>query len=233
VVEVAGGPADTAEDVPAGSSARPSNVNAVRNADVPDGLQRLMLGRLDMLPEAPRNALKIASVIGRHFETPSVHGSRPDLGTLDEIDARLALGARADLVVADRVEDRSWLFRHVVTRDVAYDSLPFAMRARLHDSVGRFVESGGEAAIERNLDLLAHHYMRGESDAKKREFTVRAGVAAQTRYANDAAAEHFRNALPLLTEAEQPAIMRRRWARCSSSEAAGPNQRVSTVRQPP
>ena len=187
----------------------PSDVGAVRAAHVPDSLQRLMLGRLDMLPEAPRNALKIASVIGRHFDTPSVHGVRADLGTLDEIDARLELGARADLVASDRIEDRSWLFRHVVTREVAYDSLPFAMRARLHDEVGRFVESGGEEAIERNLDLLAHHYMRGESDGKKREFTVRAGVAAQARYANDAAVEHFRNALPLLAEAEQPAILRR------------------------
>ena len=109
----------------------------------------------------------------------------------------------------DRIEDRSWLFRHVVARDVAYDSLPFAMRAHLHDRVGGFLESGGPSAIEHNLDLLAYHYWLGEDDDKKREYAVRAGIAAQSRYANDAAADYFQRALPLVPDEERAGVLRR------------------------
>jgi tetratricopeptide (TPR) repeat protein len=138
-----------------------------------------------------------------------VQGVYPDLGSLDEVEARFEAARQADILRIDRVEDRSWLFRHVVARDVAYDSLPFAMRSHLHDRVGGFLESGGPHAIERNLDLLAYHYWLGEDDAKKREYSVRAGIAAQSRYANDAAADYFQRALPLVADDERAGVLRR------------------------
>ncbi|HEX3089839.1 MAG TPA: tetratricopeptide repeat protein, partial [Ilumatobacteraceae bacterium] len=164
---------------------------------------------IDMLDEGPRTALKVASVVGRSFESPFVQGVYPDLGSLEEVEARFESARQADILRIDRVEDRSWLFRHVVARDVAYDSLPFAMRARLHDRVGAYLESEGPQAVERNLDLLAYHYWLGEDDDKKREFGVRAGIAAQSRYANDAAADYFQRALPLVRDEERADVLRR------------------------
>ena len=86
------------------------------------------------------------------------------------------------------------------------------MRAQLHDRAGAYVESGGPQAIERNLDLLAYHYWLGEDDDKKRDYALRAGIAAQTGYANDAAAEYFQRALP---------SCRRRTSRRASSTRKG------------
>ena len=187
----------------------PADPAAFRHIDVPDTLFRLVQSRIDMLDEAPRTALKVASVVGRSFEAPFVQGVYPDLGSLDEVEARFEAARQADILRVDRVEDRSWLFRHVVARDVAYDSLPFAMRAHLHDRVGGYLESEGPQAIERNLDLLAYHYWLGEHDDKKREYAVRAGIAAQSRYANDAAADYFQRALPLVPDDERAAVLRR------------------------
>ena len=192
-----------------GQAVDPSDPAAFRRLDIPDTLLRLVQSRIDMLPEAPRTALKVASVVGRMFDTPFVHGVYPDLGSVEEVHARFDLARQADLVRVDRLEDQSWLFRHVVARDVAYDSLPFAMRARLHDRVGAHLESAGAQAVEQNLDLLAYHYWLGEDQAKKREFTVRAGIAAQARYANDAAADYFQRALPLVPDHERAAVLRR------------------------
>ena len=130
----------------------------------------------------------------------------------------------------DRVEDRSWLFRHVVAHDVAYDSLPFAMRARLHDRVGGFLESGGTQAIERNLDLLAYHYWLGEDDDKKRQYTVRAGISPSRvtpttlrRTTSNAPCRSSR------TRSAQPCCVG--WARCSNFAAAGPTPRLRTAKQ--
>ncbi|HEX2782622.1 MAG TPA: tetratricopeptide repeat protein, partial [Ilumatobacteraceae bacterium] len=187
----------------------PADRAAFRRLDIPDTLLRLVQSRIDMLAEAPRTALKVASVIGPTFETPFVQGVYPDLGSLDEVEARFEVARQADLVRVDRPEDRAWLFRHVIARDVAYDSLPFAMRAQLHDRAGAYVEAADPQSIERNLDLLAYHYWLGQDDAKKRDYTVRAGIAAQTRYANDAAAEYFQRALPLVPESERAAVLRR------------------------
>jgi predicted ATPase/class 3 adenylate cyclase len=192
-----------------GHGVDPADPFAVRHLDVPDTLFRLVQSRIDMLDEGPRTALKVASVVGRSFESPFVQGVYPDLGSLDEVEARFEAARRADILRIDRVEDRSWLFRHVVARDVAYDSLPFAMRALLHDRVGGYLESEGAQAIERNLDLLAYHYWLGEDDEKKREYAVRAGIAAQSRYANDAAADYFQRAMPLLRDAERADVLRR------------------------
>jgi tetratricopeptide (TPR) repeat protein len=187
----------------------PADRAAFRHLDIPDTLLRLVQSRIDMLDEGPQTALKVASVVGRTFESPFVQGVYPGLGTVDDVEARFETARQADILRIDRVEDRSWLFRHVVARDVAYSSLPFARRAHLHNRVGEHLESGGPLAIERDLDLLAHHFWLGEDAAKQREYTLRAGIAAQSRYANDAAADYFRRALPLVPDAERSAVLRR------------------------
>ena len=47
----------------------------------------------------------------------------------------------ADLVNLDRDAEQAYLFKHVATQEVAYESLPFALRTMLHGRVGRWLES--------------------------------------------------------------------------------------------
>ena len=115
----------------------------------------------------------------------------------------------AELVHLDVEADDSYLFKHVVTQEVAYESLPFGIRAALHGRVGRHVEESEPEAIDRNLDLLAHHYWHGDNPAKKREYLVRAGKAAQATYANAAAINYFERAAPLLEGMDRWEVTRR------------------------
>jgi tetratricopeptide (TPR) repeat protein len=78
-----------------------------------------------------------------------------------------------------------------VTQEVAYDSMPFAFRAMLHERVGLFLERSEEASAGRLLDLLAHHFWHSANDPKKREYLGRAGDAAQAAYANAVAIDYF------------------------------------------
>ncbi|MEO5702179.1 MAG: tetratricopeptide repeat protein [Casimicrobiaceae bacterium] len=174
---------------------------ALRSLDLPESLHSLILGRIDTVGEAPRQTLKVASVIGRVFLAPALPGVYPELGKLRQVQVQLAELAEADLVNVDVAATQQYVFKHTVTQQVAYESLPFALRATLHERVGGYIEHTEPDAIDRNLDLLAHHYWRTDNLLKKREYLHRAGLAAQAAYANAAAIDYFQRLAPLLDDA--------------------------------
>ncbi|HEY5649988.1 MAG TPA: tetratricopeptide repeat protein, partial [Acidimicrobiia bacterium] len=175
---------------------------AVVGLDLPDSLQALVLGRIDGLEEMHRATLKVASVIGREFDLPALPGVYPDLGDRDLVASRLAGLRQADLVTPDRVGDDSWLFKHAITRDVAYDSMPYALRSTLHETAGGYFERSESGTVDLNLDLLAHHYWLSGNTEKKVEYQRRAGEAAKASYSNAAAIEYFER-LASVVEADE------------------------------
>jgi len=76
--------------------------------------------------------------------------------------------------------------------------MPFAFRSVVHERVGHYIEDVQPEAIDRHLDLLAHHYWHSGNLPKKREYLGRAGDAAQASYANPAAIDYFERLAPLL-----------------------------------
>ena len=84
-----------------------------------------------------------------------------------------------DLVALDREAEQAWMFKHVVTQEVAYESLPFALRAVLHGRVGDYLEAPAAGDLDRLVPLLEHHYWRSDREEKKREYLRRAAAAAQ------------------------------------------------------
>jgi tetratricopeptide (TPR) repeat protein len=161
------------------------------------------LSRIDMLAEAPRRTLKVASVLGRAFRAPMLPGVYPELGGPADVGEHLRNLVEADLVEVDHDAEQTYLFKQVVTQEVAYESLPFALRSMLHERCGRFIESTEPDSIDRNLDLLAHHYWRSENLPKKREYLARAGDAAQASYANKAAIDYFERLSPLVEQGDR------------------------------
>ena len=99
------------------------------------------------------------------FEAPVLPGAYPELGPLDEVIGHLDTLRAADLVTLDRDAEQAYLFKHMVTQEVAYESLPFALRAMLHGRVGGWLEAAEPEAIEQRLDLLAHHFWLSDDDA--------------------------------------------------------------------
>jgi predicted ATPase len=178
-----------------------ADIDSVGAVDLPESLESLVLSRIDALQAPPRRTLKVASVVGREFEAPTLPAVYPDLGTQTEVGEALDLLRHADLVTRSREDDDSWIFRHAVTREVAYRSMPFAQRATLHEAAGAYFESRDRAGL--NLDLLAHHYWHGENLDKKVEYQRRAGDAAQAAYSNAAAITYFERLASLVDGEER------------------------------
>jgi class 3 adenylate cyclase/tetratricopeptide (TPR) repeat protein len=184
-----------------------SDESVLRSLELPGSLHSLVLSRIDTLAEAPRRTLKVASVVGRAFRAPVLPGAYPELGTIDDVRVHLGTLGRLDLVSPDREDDESYLFKHAVTHEVAYESLPYALRATLHGHVGRFIERQEPDAIERNLGLLAHHFWHGDDEPKKVVYLRRAGDAAQAAYANAAAIDYYERLAPLVSEGERAGVL--------------------------
>jgi len=184
----------------AGQGVDLTDERALQKLDLPESLHSLILSRIDRLGEAPKEVLKVASVLGRSFQTAMLPGVYPALGGLDAVNAHLRSLDALDLVHVDQSAEDAYVFKHVVTREVAYESLPFAFRSMLHERAGDYVEETEGEGVERHLDLLAHHYWHSDNLEKKREYLGRAGAAAHTAYANAAAIDYYERLAPLLSK---------------------------------
>ena len=188
----------------------PRDTEALEELDLPTSLHSLIISRLDQRTDSQKITLRVASVIGRLFQAALLWGMYPDLGTPERVKDDLEALCRVDLTRADTPEpELAYLFKHIVTQEVAYESLPYATRAMLHEHLAQYIERTFGEALDQYVDLLAYHYENSKNEDKKREYLLRAGEAAQADYANQAAMNYYQRLLPLLPRQEQVPVMRK------------------------
>ncbi|HJQ74724.1 MAG TPA: AAA family ATPase [Gaiellaceae bacterium] len=126
------------------------------NVEVPPTIQALLAARLDQLDPAERSVLERGSVEGRTFHRGAVAALADSDGGVDQ---RLVALVRKELVRPDRAQlpgDDAYRFRHLLIRDAAYDALPKATRADLHERFARWIEQHGTELVELD-EILGYH----------------------------------------------------------------------------
>ncbi len=188
----------------------PHDNQALAQLDLPTSLYSLILSRIDQLSEGQKSTLKVASVIGRLFRASMLYGVYPQLGAPQKVQKDLDVLSSLDLTPMDTPEpELTYLFKHVVTQEVAYESLPYGTRAIIHDLIGGFIEKNYADNLDQYVDLLAYHYEHSENKEKKREYLLKAGELAQAGYANKVAIDYYRRVTPLLSSFEKISVMRK------------------------
>jgi class 3 adenylate cyclase/tetratricopeptide (TPR) repeat protein len=185
----------------------PRDEAALKRLELPESLHTLIQSRIDMLGEGPRRTLKVASVLGRTFHGPILPEIHAELGPYPQVRAQLDVLGTSDLVRCEDEVGQAYCFRHVVTRQVAYESMPFAVRSTLHGRVGDFIERTEGEMVDRNLDLLAYHYGHSENLDKKREYLRHAAEASRAAYANAAAIDYYERLEPLVDDGERVGVL--------------------------
>jgi predicted ATPase len=181
----------------------PQANRAIENLDLPATLQSLILSRIDQLTENQKTTLKVASVIGRLFKASMVWGVYPQLGEYDNVLADIDALRKVDLTPMDAPEpELTYIFKHILTQEVAYESLLFATRSMLHDQIGQYIERASSDKLEQYVDLLAYHFDRSLNGTKRRQYLLLAGQTAQANYANIAAIDYYQRVIPLLADRE-------------------------------
>ncbi len=184
----------------------PRDTERLRQLDLPTSIYSLILSRIDQLEQQQQIAIRVASVIGRLFPAAMLWGVYPALGNARVVQHALDLLSELELTSLDQpAPEMTYLFKHIVTQQVAYETLPYATRATLHAHIGEYIETTYADSLDQRLNLLAFHYDRGNNESKRREYLRRAAEAAHANYANSAAIDYFERLLPLLEGPEQGA----------------------------
>ena len=174
----------------------PADLNRI---ELPDSLHTLILSRIDRLSEQEKTTLRVASIVGRLFRVDWLTGYYPELGARPQVKAALEALEALDITPLDSPEpELAYLFKHIVTHEVTYESLPFATRAKLHEQLARYLESAYAESLP--LEALAFHYGLSENVEKQREYLRKTGEAAQKNFANEAALDHYGRLLALLQD---------------------------------
>lgn len=165
---------------------------------VPHSLSSVVLSRIDRLDPDLQLTLKVASVIGRSFDAAALASAHPGQQAAQDLEGQLDALSQLDLIVES--EPGSFDFRHALTRDTAYDLLPYELRRRIHRSVARFFESRGEQEREQNYALLAYHWDRGDDHRNALTYYERSGASSLRKGANREAIDAHTRSLELVAQ---------------------------------
>lgn len=177
--------------------------------EVPDNIQGVILSRIDLLKGSEKRAVQLASVVGRVF-WPGVLlklGCDELVTALDGLERRGLIRRAPSSSVSGETE---YAFKHILIRDVAYETLPRKKRAQAHLDVASWITDINAERADEFAELLAHHYASAfkysRDDAHRREarghYLVAAGKAGG-RFAMEQAVTLGRAAIDLSSEGDE------------------------------
>src|SRR5262249_26113216 len=171
---------------------------------IPATLQDSLMARLDRLVTA-KGVAELGATIGRQFAYDVLHA----VAQLDDTTLQRELGR---LVAAELLFQRglppqsTYVFKHALIRDSAYESLLKSTRQQYHQQIARVLEERFPETAETEPELLAHHCTEAGLTEKAVGYWYKAGQRASERSAHVEAITHLRQGLVLLqTLRETPA----------------------------
>jgi class 3 adenylate cyclase len=164
---------------------------------IPATLQDALMARLDRLA-AVKEVAQLGAVLGREFSYALLRA----VTTLEESPLQQSL---AQLVAAELLSQRghppqaTYVFKHALVQEAAYQSLLRSTRQQVHQRITRILEAQFPHTAETQPELLAHHYTEAGLPAQAIPYWQRAGEHASDRSAHVEAISHFTTGIALLT----------------------------------
>ena len=162
------------------------------------------MARLDGLAMA-RDVAQLCAVLGREFSYEMIRA----VSSMEETTLEQALGqlVQAEVVYRRGLQPQaSYVFKHALIRDAAYQSLLKSRRRTYHDRIAHVLEERFPETREAQPELLAHHYTEAGITAQAIAYWQRAGQRAIERSANLEAIAYLTQGLqliPMLPEGTQ------------------------------
>ena len=178
------------------------------DGSVPTTVQDVLAARIDQLDAGDKSAIQVASVLGREFSLDLMEsvwdGDGALLPALDELKRREFLHEQHGGT------ERTFVFKHALTRDVAYDGLLEERRRSLHARAGAAVERSYAGRLHEKYELLAFHYSRSSERERAADYLELANRKASAQHAMEEALGYFYEALAILEDLPDSEDNRRR-----------------------
>jgi len=92
----------------------------------------------------------------------------------------------------------TYIFRHSLTQEVAYDSLLLKRRKEIHERIGKAMEELYPDRLEELYEVLAYHYARSENLEKAYQYLKLSGEKAARSYSHWEAFRFYKQAINML-----------------------------------
>ncbi len=174
-----------------------SDEELVERAGVPAGVRDVVRRRLARLPDATREVLQAAAVVGREAELEPLRrvADRELERCLDDLEPAIASGLLIEVPDAPA----TFRFAHALVREVVLEEVATLRRARLHlRAADAIVDIGGDT--DDNAEILAAHLWAAVSLGDRRRAAgalERAAAVAVRRLAYESAEPLLERALQL------------------------------------
>lgn len=114
------------------------------------------------------------------------------------LDTTLLQLETAQLVRRMVEEEATYIFKHALTQDAAYQSLLQKQRREIHRRVAQAYEAQyADRCLDEFAAVLAQHYAEAGDDAQALDYSIRAGDAAARIYANAEAIASYSQAIEI------------------------------------
>lgn len=176
---------------------------------IPATLQDLLMARLDRMAGL-YDVVQLGAALGREFsyELIAAVALSDEALPIDEATLNEELSKLVDaelLFQKGRVPKCTYLFKHALIQDAAYQSLLKKDRQQFHQRIGEVLESSFGELAETNPELLAHHFTEAGDATKAIAYWLQAGQRSQGRSATDEAIEQFGAGLSLVAKLDESA----------------------------
>jgi len=166
---------------------------------IPNSLQDIMLARVDRLKQEEQITLKTASIFGRLFQYELLSELSP-ASLRTSISGYVDNLASNDFFSLEQEDPITYIFKHMMIRDVIYSSILLSTRQKLHYKLGELIEEKWCDSKGDCTDLLAYHYGESDDKAKALEYTLHAAKKAFSKYSNKDAIHYATKALKFLKD---------------------------------
>src|SRR6266850_896985 len=164
---------------------------------VPATIHDIIAARVDRLAEPQKQTLQGAAVAGRRFGISLV--SRILELAPDQVAAHLRELHGLDFIFPSGQEpELTYSFKHALTQEVVYAGVLERRRRTYHAAAGLGLEDLYAGRIDDVVELIAHHFARGQVWDKAATYLRRAAVKAQARSAHREALVALEEALAAL-----------------------------------
>ena len=160
---------------------------------IPASLQDLLLSRLDRMPGV-KDVAQLGATLGREFSHELIRAA----SGLEEAALRRELDRLIEaeiLFEKGRAPRSTYLFKHALIQDAAYQSMIKSKRQQVHERIARVIESEFAETVRSQPELLAHHYSSAGRPAKAIGYWQEAGRRSQGRSSHAEAVGHFTRGL--------------------------------------
>ena len=151
------------------------STEATTDFDIPDSLNSLILSRIDSLEKDIKSILQTATVMGEDFFLKMLELLESKLGNSQDIKNPIKNLENENFIQEFIQEPEHYKFKHILTRDVSYNTILKTNKKILHNAAAEVIEENFTDSIDNFLYDLAIHYDLSDNYTKAITYLKKAG----------------------------------------------------------